>query len=226
MKSTKNLVGIVFLGLIALTGCKNRPGGGGGESDSIPVDTLYFDPMPECADLPPKTFCWYGLDFISMQDSLTWKTYPAPEGGVFKDTVFVDQIEATDSTGKKRLEEIAWNVRMLQFANGTVFLEADFEEGFLLNRIRIETPEYRTKLGIGVGSTVAEVVKAFEGESLFVLPFEEYGVMEVVRPVIVGNGSNRMIFQIPLGTWFNPKAESYTLADLPLDAKVLRIVLM
>lgn len=226
MKHMKHILGISLLALLVLAGCKSQPGGKGNGSDSTATDTVYFDPVPECVNLGPKTFCWDGLDFISLRDSLTWKVYQAPEGGTFKDTVFVDHVESTDDKGKKVKEELAWNVRMLRFDNGTVYLEADFEEGFLLNRIRIETPEYHTKNGIGVGSTVAEVTKAYEGENLQVLPFEEYGVMEIVRPIIVGNASNRMIFHIPLGTWFKPEQESYGLADLPQDAKVVRVVLM
>lgn len=226
MKSTYISFGIALLAIVLVAGCKTQPGGTGNGTDTTAVDTVYFDPVPECMNLAPKTFCWDGLDFISLRDSLTWKTYPAPEGGTFKDTVFVDSVDARDEKGKFTRTELAWNVRMLHFATGTVYLEADFEEGFLLNRIRIETPEYHTKNGLGVGSTVADIVKGYEGEQLQVLPFEEFQVMEIVRPVIIGNASSRMIFQIPLGTWFDPKKELYTVADLPMDAKVVRIVLM
>jgi hypothetical protein len=226
MKSIKNLIGFTFLLAFVLSGCKTQPSGQGGGADSTATDTVYFDPVPECVDLAPKTFCWDGLDFISLRDSLTWKTYPTPEGGTFKDTVFVDSIDATNEKGQIVREELAWNVRMLHFATGTIYLEADFEEGFVLNRVRIETPEYKTKSGVGVGTTVAGLAKAFEGELLYPMPFVEFGVMEIARPVVVGNGSSRMVFHIPLGAWYQPGKAEYTMADLPQDAKVVRVVLM
>ena len=213
---------VAGLGLAFMVGCKDGKGGSGGENDSLVApDTLYFDPVPECSDLKEKQFCWNGIDFISLGDSLTWKQYAPPVGGVFKDTVFSDTVQAEGGEAVKD-----WNVRLLRFASGTVFLEADFETGHLLNRVRLQTPEYKMKNGLGVGSAVAEIVKAYEGEQLYVLPFEEYGVMEIIRPVIVGESSRRIVFHVPLGDWYVAGKAEYVLADLPVGARVSQIVLM
>ena len=210
----------VFTAIVSFSaGCKN--GNPPGSQDSLAVDTVVFDPTPECQDLPPKHFCWAGLDFIMLGDSLTWKQFEAPEGGVFKDTVFSDTLKSESS------EQITdWNARLLTFAAGRVVMEADFETGQLLNRIRIETPEYRLKNGLGLGSTAADVLKAYEGEALLVTPFEQYNVMELIRPVMHGNVRRTVTFHFPLGTWFQAGQNEYTPKDIPATAKVSRIVVL
>lgn len=211
---------IAFLAVVGLSfGCKN--GGSGGDTDTTKTDTVFVDPGPECQGLNPKQFCWAGLDFVGIGDSLTWKTYEAPAGGVFKDTVFSDTVH---SEANPQITD--WNVRMLRFATGTVYLEADFDTGHLLNRFRIETPEYTMKNGLHVGSTAGEVFKAYEGEVLRILPFEEYGVMEVVRTVIVGDITRSITFHVPLGSWYQAGQPEYTPASIPADAKISRIVVM
>jgi hypothetical protein len=207
---------MIWMGLS--TGCKQN--GNGSDQDSTASDSL-VDPSLECEGLKAKQFCWEGLDFIRIGDSLTWKTYAPPVGGVFKDTVFSDTVMAESGA-----QITDWNVRLLRFASGVVFLESDFDTGHLLNRLRVETPEYSLKNGLRVGSTAAEVFNAYGAASLKVLPFEEYGVMEVIRNLLIGDTGRTLTFHIPLGPWYKPGLPAYDQSSIPADAKVSRIVVM
>ncbi|HHG85524.1 MAG TPA: hypothetical protein ENJ82_12325 [Bacteroidetes bacterium] len=172
----------------------------------------------ECANLEPGQFCVNGLDFLALGEDLTWNDSIKVdlEGVTLKDTAFEQVIE-----GPNGLDTTGWFVKLVNFPDGKqIFLEADFENPHVLGRVRIETPAYLHASGVGVGSTVAELKEKFP--ELLLLPFTEYGVMELIVPY----GRRKMIFHVPLGDYYNAEKEEYLLGDIPEGEKVIRVVLM
>jgi len=160
--------------------------------------------------LPAKTFGYFGLDLLNIGDSLTFAALQTELP--VKDTLFV---QPNPDGG----DDYAWSVRILELEKGRVFLEADFEENMFLNRVRIESPEYRHfATGLGVGSTVEEIKAAHPG--LVVQPFAEFGVIELIP-------NQHNIFHIEQPAQMDLKAQPIlTLDDLDPNAKVVRVVVM
>lgn len=207
---------------VLIAGCvdNGKTGTANGTNDTVPeiadtVATLAVE--TECSNLQPGQFCSNGLDFLHLGDSLTWNTHikaTLPDG-VLKDTVFTETAK-----GEMGIDTVSWFVKMLKLPDGVVYLDADFNSGHLLGRIRIESGRYHHISGLRVGSTGKELKAAFS--DAYVIPFEERGVMEVIVPY----RTSRMIFHFPQEGIFNPTKHEYKLPDIPDDAKVVRIVLM
>jgi hypothetical protein len=191
-----------------------------GTSDSIPedVDAPAILPMEtECGSLQPGQFCSHGLDMLQLGESLAWNdtirsTLP---DGILKDTVLTEV-----SKGDHGMDTVSWFCKLLRLPDGKVYLDADFEEGYTLGRVRIESGRYHHVSGLRVGSTAKEVKSQFK--DAYVIPFQEYGVMEVIVPY----QRSKMIFHFPGQGIFQPPKHDYRLSDIPDAAKVIRIVLM
>jgi hypothetical protein len=213
------LIAIFFAATLVAVGCGDPKPGTTTPTDSIPApDTVAIrSDDQECAALQPGQFCANGLDFLQLGDSLLWNTNikPTLADGIMKDTVFTDI-----TTGPEGIDTVDWFAKILRFPDGLIALDADFDSGQLLGRIRIESGRYHHSSGLRVGSTAKEL-KAF-ASTAYVAPFEAYKVMEIVVPY----QRSRMIFHIPMEGIFKADKTEYTLADLPDDAKIVRIVLM
>jgi hypothetical protein len=212
-------IAILFAATLFALGCGDNKPGGNTPNDSLPtVDTVAIRPDETgCATLKPGQFCADGLDFLKLGDSLTWNNHITPTlpDGAMKDTVFSEV-----STGPMGTDTVDWFAKILRFADGDIVLDADFDSGQLLGRIRIETRRYHHPSGLGVGSTVKEL-KSF-ASTAYVTPLEPHKVMEIVVPF----QRTRMIFHVPIDGLLKDGKKEYTLADLPDDRKITRIVLM
>ena len=168
----------------------------------------------ECGSLAPGQFCANGLEILQLGDSLTWNNNvkPAIPGVTMKDTIF------EDGEGE---EAASWFVKILEHKDGRVYLEADFDTGHLLNRVRIETADYAHVSGLKVGSTVSDILAQFPEP--FIGAFEQYDVMEIIVPYAEGR---KMVFHIPLGDWYDSSTTEWKAEDLPASERVSRIVLM
>lgn len=205
-----------------LAGCtgRNKPGGNSTTTDTVPevMDTVATrSTEAECGSLQPGQFCSAGLDILRLGDSLTWNDRiraSLPEA-VLKDTVFSEP-----SAGPDGVDTVSWFVKMMRLPDGVVYLEADFDSGHLLGRIRIESGRYHHVSGLRVGSAGKEL-KAYFTDA-YVYPLPGHDVMEVVAPFQTG----KMIFHFPRAGFYDSAKHHYTLADVPDEAKVMRIVLM
>lgn len=169
-------------------------------------------PMVDPELFEKGTFGYFGLDLMQIGDSVTFAQLDVDVP--VKDTLFVESsIEGADTI------EYAWSVRRVEFEGGNVFLEADFEENTYLNRIRIETPEYRHfETGLGVGSSVKDLTKNYP--DLLIRPFPEFGVIELIP-------NEHNIYHIPLTDKINPEnPDSWEVENLNPRAKVLRVVIL
>jgi hypothetical protein len=165
--------------------------------------------VPPAAD--PFLFSDSGFTFIHLGDSLVWATITVPEG-VVKDTVFEQITAATKLT---EADTVAWNAKIVRHPDGKVILESEFETFAMLGRAQIESPRYKNKEGIHVGSTVADLKTAYP--DLIVKPFGAYKVFEIVH--------SRQIFHIPMVNAV-PDDSTITIDQLPPGEKISRIVIM
>ena len=214
------MIVLALLLLIVFAGCKPAASGDGTDQDSVavPPDTVAIRTTDaECADLQPGQFCAAGLDFLKLGDSLVWNNNikPTLPDIVMKDTVFTETSEGVSGT-----DTTSWFAKILRLPDGMVILDADFNSGELLGRIRIESGRFHHSSGLRVGSTGKEL-KAFTTDA-YVIPFEEYQVMEIIIPY---QGS-KMIFHVPQEGILKPGKTDYTMADILDDSKIVRIVLM
>lgn len=189
-------------------------------NDTVPeiLDTVAtLSTEAECGNLQPGQFCSNGLDILRIGDSLVWnnKIKSSLPGGILKDTIFSEVAMSGQSQ-----DTVSWFVKMLRLPDGVVYMEADFNNEHLLGRVRIESGRYHHVTGLRVGSSAKELKAAFK--DAYVIPFTERGVMEVILPFQTG----KMIFHFPAEGIFDSSQRSYTLNDIPDDAKVVRIVLM
>ena len=217
-------ISVILLAALGMlfTSCEDAGKGKNGESDSLAMDTslnlhdIDYQPFShegakECADLKPYEFCYSGLNFIKLKDTLQWKNLKVP-GGMVKDTVFS---EVQFSQGGP--DTISWVVRMITGDGPRVFLEADFESGWLLNRVRIENPKYVLQpFGVHVGMTVAELKTKFP--NLYVGSLPDYGMVEIYP------SSN--VFFLVKDTGFLSKDKLPEIGMVPNDAVIASIVLM
>jgi hypothetical protein len=211
-----------IVSLLFIYACTNRNTGDTGDTtnDTIPeiVDTVAIVATEsQCDSLTPGQFCSRGLDIVMLGESLVWnnKIQPSLPEAEMKDTVFTEVTEV----GKSR-DTTSWFVKLLRLPDGIVALEADFNNEHLLGRIRIETSHYKHVSGLGVGSSGKDLKAKIK--DAYVIPFVEHGVMEVIVPYQTG----KMIFHVPKEGIYKPAKREYTLADVPDDARVVRIVLM
>jgi hypothetical protein len=203
-----------------MLGCGPKSPAGSGSTDSLATatDTVAVKIADqECAALSPGQFCATGLDFLKLGDSLVWNNHiqPTLPDCAMKDTAFTDIVQNPDGP-----DTVSWYAKLLRFPDGIIALDADFDTGQFLGRIRIESGRYHHGSGLRVGSSIKEL-KAF-ATSAYVYPLEPYKLIEIVVPY----QQTKMIFQIPMEGIFQAGKTDYTLAALPDDAKIVRIVLM
>jgi hypothetical protein len=211
---------IALLSLLLFVSCESQKPGSNATNDSIiaPIDTVDIRVAEsECGDLKPGQFCAQGLDFLLLGDSLTWNNHiqPTLPDAVMKDTVFTEI-----SLGETGGDTVSWFAKLLRFPDGMIVLDADFETGQRLGRIRIESGRYHHISGLRVGSSGKDL-KAFTMEA-YVVPFEEFKVMEIIVPY----HRTKMIFHVPQEGILQAGKTEYTMADIPDNAKIVRIVLM
>ncbi len=190
-------------------------------NNTLETDSSYNDPYvvmikdipPDpIGDWPPYTFGSSGLDFVKLGDTITFRTLNTDAST--RDTVFLET--TTDANGNP--EEIDWIVRIVEFEDGEVLLETDFDSDAFLNRIRIESPRYKhIHTGIHIGSTVKELKDAYG--NLHVRPFPEYGVIELIP-------NEHNVFHIKDTGVITDNPDTWLLSNVPDDLKVIRIVVM
>lgn len=204
--------------LITFPGCEPAGNSNDGKDpqDTIPITNVQTADE-ECPALQSGQFCIAGFDFLKVGDSLIWNNniVPSVEPLAMKDTVFEDHVEMGET-----IDTTAWFVKMLQYPDGPVYLEQDFENPHLMGRIRIETASYSHPSGMKVGSSVKELKAKFN--EIIPQPFPQYDVMDLVVPY----SGKRMVYQVPLGSYYSADKEEYSMDDIPEDLKVVRVVIM
>lgn len=163
-----------------------------------------------CGILKENEYCIRGPWFIQLGENMVWDSLSVP-GATIKDTVY-EQITNADT--------FAWNVRIVRFDDGEVILESDFNTFSLLGRVRIEKPGIKSKEGIGVGSTVKDLLETYDSFQL--APYAEMELIEL-NPV----GSSNLYFHIPDpgNVLQNAKGGSLNVQDLDPTSKISRIII-
>lgn len=211
MKYTKQFLVVATAFLIVLSGCTNA-GDGKTDGNELAQDTILpipTDPM----ELPASTYGSMGLDFVKLGDTIAWRELIVEGATAVMDTVFTEIVESEEGP-----EEVAWLVRRVMLPDGELALEADFEKSLVLNRIRIESPSYKHfHTGVHIGTTIGELKKLYP--ELFVRPFPEFGVIEVMP-------DNHNIFHIKDDGSLGEDPAGWEIDKLSESAEIVRIVVM
>ncbi len=218
MKNTRILIALIFVtGLFAActdigTTGNDTVGTDSTEGDSF-EDRIKKIPADPTSDWPTHTFGSTGLDFVKIGDTITFRELDTD--APIRDTVFVEISTGEDGNP----EEIDWNVQIVEFEDGRVLLETDFDTDAFLNRVQIESPTYKHfHTGVHVGSSVKELKDAYG--DLHVRPFPEYGVIELIP------ADNHNIFHVKDTGVITDDPDTWELSKVPDDLKVIRIVVM
>lgn len=180
--------------------------------DSIEEMIGFEDPMIDPEAFENLEFGYRGMDVARIGDTISLVDWNL-QGVTVRDTLFREY-----GDGLSGPEEYTWPVKIMSFSDGQVFFEGDYDRGETINRIRIETPQYRHfQSKVGVGNSVKELKAVYS--DLFVRPFKDYGVIELVP-------SNSNIFHIPYQELDDPNLQTWDLSLLPDDPKVIRVVVM
>lgn len=137
-----------------------------------------------------------------------------------------EAVEITDSLESQG--GYLWLTRSIDLAEGRLLIEGEFIDERVandtllseskINRIRIESPSFRTMEGIRVGSTTADLMKAFPNADMGLIPLTAYGLMDV-QP-----DSSHIHFLIPLPENL-PEEGPISPEMLPADGEVRMIVI-
>ncbi|MEM9986987.1 MAG: hypothetical protein AAF804_17990 [Bacteroidota bacterium] len=158
-----------------------------------------------------------GLRFVRLQDSLA---SIQPQGS--------NLIGMRDTL--EHANGYIWLSRILDLQDGQIILDGDFIDdrqatqalidGSQVNRIRIESPSFETQEGLKVGSTFAELMKAFRDSTLYIDPLPDYQMLQVQVP----NMGMFYLFEEPK-LLENGQLE-ISPGDLPSDLPIRAIVVM
>ena len=128
-----------------------------------------------------------------------------------------------------------WVTRTFQFPKGRIFVEGEFIDeraatdtllsNTLVNRIRIESPEFATTDGIRVGDPVSKLFSLFPAEGLVILPVPGFQVLDISHR----QGIRRVHYMLndPGYKMAKQMKDGYVPASvIPPDATFLYLVLM
>lgn len=185
------------------------------------VDTLLMDSISEADQLSADLACLMQAGVIC---ELGLKV--APLGQPILQLPGGDLAEAEARDFVQETEAYAWFERTITLSEGQLILEGDFIDNRAtdletqlaeskLNRIRIESPLFKTPEGIQVGDRIDTLMNRIGGE-MVLTPLPNYGVIDL-QPV-----SRRLHFLIP--------ATAEELSDeavvLPNDRQIKAIVVL
>lgn len=188
------------------------------EAGADPLATKAEVPIEDCPD-ELDVICEDGLAFI-------------PLGG-FVAEVQVEDLAATQI--QDSLESgngFEWISRTLHFDQGRVVVEGEFIDDRYsndtllsesrINRVRVESPMFRTSRGIRVGSPVSALLEVYPEGEFQVDPIPSYQAFQVRLP------SSHIYYLVgdTEGEVSEKSLAKYTLATLPPDAPIIAIVVM
>lgn len=215
------IVLMVGLSLPLWTGCSSeptdpeQPGRPATEADSSAV----VDAAPEDCPDELDVICEDGLAFV-------------PLGG------FVAEVQASDLAATEIQDSVEtgngyeWLTRTLYFDQGQVIVEGDFIDqrqsndtllsDSRINRVRVESPLFRTARDIRVGQPVSRLLRAYPEGEFQVVPIPDYHAYQVRM-------ANSHIFYLISAaghTASDLSAAELTPRMLPQDAPIVAIVVM
>ncbi len=134
-----------------------------------------------------------------------------------KGTEIIGGLPATDTFYED--EGHRWRALIVEHNHGNVILEEDFYDHETLNRIRIETPDFRLRSGLKVGLTIADMGKKTGQWYISGMPrFASYDFYSEEFP--------RIHFVIPEdGKEREPDTLGYRFSDFDPGLKIVAIVI-
>jgi hypothetical protein len=159
--------------------------------------------LAACTSL--KTISPAGLKHVRLGQEM-----PGPENPQLKAGPYVDTL--------LQAQGYQWPAKVIQYPEGTVWIEGDFFGADLVNRIRVESPEIKVKgqRGLTVGTAKPEFEAKHARWQVSYLPdYARYDVIDPQQPQI------HFLFVAPPSI-----PEQPSLADLPDTATVQAIVVM
>jgi hypothetical protein len=151
---------------------------------------------------------------------------------------FVAEVQREDLAAKQVQDSLEsgngfeWISRTLHFDQGRIVVEGEFIDDRYsndtllsesrINRVRIESPRFRTVRGIRVGSPVSALLAAHPEGKFQVDPLPSYQAFQVRLP---GSHIYYLVGDLE-GEASEKSLAEYTLATLPPDAPIIAIVVM
>jgi hypothetical protein len=124
-----------------------------------------------------------------------------------------------------------WRAKVIHFAEGDLTVEGDFVDegdpaGKLptsgINRIRLQTPNFRSPEGWGVGTSISELRQSVPDSVFVVVPIPQYGFIQVSLPALT-----RLNFLVRDNSLFSlPDSVLPSIGMLPGGAMVESVVIM
>ena len=148
-----------------------------------------------------------GLHAIKLGDDLPPPGTESLKGVPLRDTLFEDS-------------SYTWRASIMEYKEGTVYLEQDFFGTEALNRIRIHTPELKLKNGLRVGKTVADLKKV--KAEWYISPLVEYNVFEFYTQVFP---TFHFLVSAPGADMSEQDWRKYSMDSFQDDARIVAIVL-
>ncbi len=157
-----------------------------------------------------------GLRFVRLQDSLA---SIQPQGS--------NLVSMRDTL--EHANGYIWLSRILDLQDGQIILDGDFIDdrqatqalidASQVNRIRIESPSFETQEGLKVGSTFADLIKAFHDSTLYIDPLPDFQMLQVQIP----NMGMYYLFEEPkqLDSGQLDISPDHVPSDLPIKAIVV-----
>jgi hypothetical protein len=115
--------------------------------------------------------------------------------------------------------EYSWRISELKVKGGKIFLEEDFFSSGSINRIRVESPNFKLRNGLQVGMTVNDLRES--ANEWFVAPLRDYHVFDFYTRLLPGI---HFIVDDPSHGMEEEEWEKYPASEFSGEAKVVAIV--
>lgn len=188
------------------------------EQDTIEGESTERVDASNCIENPTR-ICEEGLTFAQLGDSLNQLSFQ----GLETKAVF-------DSTMNE--EGYNWMIKTVELPTGFVTIEGEFIDErdvktqlkqTRVNRIRVESPFFRTKDNLSVGSSIKDLRSIYPDSAFFIIPLPQFNAISI--GLRTGSRLNYII-RDEHQQWNTTNYAAQFISDVPENAAISAIVIM